>query len=305
MDLCIPEVVTVSHKCTYGGCYPEDQKVQKILDWLHCTSLTEVCGFLGVCGFVRIWVKDFAKHARLLVVLTKKDMEFMWGPEQEKAMADLKQAIIMAPCLWLIDYCCDRMVILAVDSSCIVTGFIILQLGANGRWYPSCFGSITWNDQKSCYSQAKIEIYSLWCSLQAYQLYIIGIRNLRVEINASYIKGMLNNLDIQPGTAMNRWIVRIKFFFFFFHFELIHVPRSSHTGPDGLSVCAPSPDPIVDDNTDEWLDRTMGFAVVLMNTTTPWTSWLGLPHQPDDQVFLPWVVCGMGFDLFSLSPSRR
>jgi len=32
MDLCIPEVVTISHKCTYGGHYPEYQKVQKILD---------------------------------------------------------------------------------------------------------------------------------------------------------------------------------------------------------------------------------------------------------------------------------
>src|SRR5882724_3432605 len=55
MDLCIPEVVTVSHKCTYKGHYPEDQKVQKILDWPACTSLTEVCGFLDVCGIVRIW----------------------------------------------------------------------------------------------------------------------------------------------------------------------------------------------------------------------------------------------------------
>ena len=77
MDLCIPEVVAVSHKCTYGGHYPEDQKVQKILDWLDCTSLTEIHGFLGVCGIVRIWVKDFSKCARPLVVLMKKDEEFM------------------------------------------------------------------------------------------------------------------------------------------------------------------------------------------------------------------------------------
>src|SRR5882724_5881151 len=47
MDLCVPEVVTVGHKCTYEGRYPEDQQVQKILDWPACTSLTEVCGFLG------------------------------------------------------------------------------------------------------------------------------------------------------------------------------------------------------------------------------------------------------------------
>src|SRR5882724_9559381 len=37
MDLCIPDVVAVSHKCTYKGRYPEDQKFQKILDWLACT----------------------------------------------------------------------------------------------------------------------------------------------------------------------------------------------------------------------------------------------------------------------------
>jgi len=99
MDLCIPEVVAISHKCTYRGCYPEDQKVQNILDWLDCTSLTEVHGFLGVCIVVRIWVKDFAKHARPLVILMQKDVEFVWGPEQDKAMEDLKQGIIMAPCL--------------------------------------------------------------------------------------------------------------------------------------------------------------------------------------------------------------
>jgi len=102
-----------------------------------------------------------------------------------------------------------------------------------------------------------------------------------VEIYASYIKGMLNNLDIQSGVAMNGWIVGIKPF----HFELIHVLGTLHTGPDSLSHQAPSPnDPVVDDNTDDWLDRTMGFAVILMNSTIPWIGWLGIPHHTDDQV---------------------
>jgi len=203
-------------------------------------------------------------------------------------MEDLKQAIIMALCLQPIDYHCDRMVILAIDSSCIATGFILLQLGSDGKQYPSRFGSITWNDRELHYSQAKIEIYGLWCALQAYRLYIIGIRNLRVEIDMSYIKGMLNNLDIQPGAAMNRWIVGIKLF----QFELIHVPGILHTGPDGLSCRAPSPnDPVVDDDTDDWLDRTMGFAVILMNSTVLWTGRLGLSHHPDDQLtYLGWFT---------------
>ena len=77
-------------------------------------------------------------------------------------MEDLKLAVVSAPCLWPIDYHCDQWVILAVDSSCIATGFILLQLGANGKRYPSHFGSITWNKCESCYLQAKIEIYGLW-----------------------------------------------------------------------------------------------------------------------------------------------
>src|SRR5882724_4297288 len=144
MDVCIPEVVAVGHRCTYEGHYPEDQKVQKILDWPDCNTLTEVHGFLGVCGIIQIWVKDFSKRARPLVILTKKEMDFVWGPEQRASMQDLKLAIITAPCLRLIDYHSDQWVILAVDSSCIVTGFILLQLRADNKHYPSCFGSITW-----------------------------------------------------------------------------------------------------------------------------------------------------------------
>jgi len=33
MDICVPEVVAVGHHCTYEGHYPEDHKVQKIIDW--------------------------------------------------------------------------------------------------------------------------------------------------------------------------------------------------------------------------------------------------------------------------------
>src|SRR5882724_7461075 len=81
---------------------------------------------------------------------------------------------------------------------------------------------------------------------------------------------MLNNLDIQPGATVNRWIVGIKLF----QFELVHVPGRLHTGLDGLSHHATSPnDPIdEDEDADEWLDRTMSFAIVLMNSWPSWSS---------------------------------
>ena len=70
---------------------------------------------------------------------------------------------------------------------------------------------------------SKIEIYGLLCALQAYWLYIIDVKNLQVEVDTSYIKGMLNNPDIKPGAVVNRWIVSIKLF----QFKLVHVPGHS------------------------------------------------------------------------------
>jgi len=70
------------------------------MDWPDCNTLTEVQGFLGICGIIRIWVKDFPKHAKHLVHLTKKDVDLVWGPDQKVSMEELKQVIVTAPCPW-------------------------------------------------------------------------------------------------------------------------------------------------------------------------------------------------------------
>ncbi|KNZ82365.1 hypothetical protein J132_00180 [Termitomyces sp. J132] len=60
-------------------------------------------------------------------------------------------------------------------------------------------------------------------------MYLIGIRNLIIEVDAHYIKGMLQNPDIQPSASMNYWIMAILMF----HFKLVHVKGTFHS-PDGL-----------------------------------------------------------------------
>jgi hypothetical protein len=47
-------------------------------------------------------------------------------------------------------------------------------------------------EHKSWYSQAKLELYDLFCTLCAYHIYIIRVKNLIVEVDAKYLKGMLN-----------------------------------------------------------------------------------------------------------------
>jgi len=72
----------VGHKCTSEGRILHDKKVQKIHDWPQCQNITQVCGFLGVCGVLRIFIKGFASIAQPLVNLTRKGVSFTWDEPQ-------------------------------------------------------------------------------------------------------------------------------------------------------------------------------------------------------------------------------
>ena len=116
---------------------------------------------------LHIFIKDFSRIARPLVRLTRRDEPFVFGPEQQESMQRLKDAVINSPALRRIDYESGREIVLAVDTSNVAIGFILMQLGDDGRRYPARFGSITLNDVESRYSQAKLELYRLFRALRA------------------------------------------------------------------------------------------------------------------------------------------
>ena len=88
-------------------------------------------------------------------------------------------------------------------------GYILMQEGEDGQRYPSWFGSITWNEREQNYSQAKAELYGLMRALRVTRIHIIGVQKLFVEMDAKFVKGMINNPDVQPNTTINRWIAAI------------------------------------------------------------------------------------------------
>jgi hypothetical protein len=229
--LCVPEIFVLGHRCTPEGRLPNESRVSAIRKWGPCQTLSEVRAFLGTVGVIQIFIKNFSLRAHPLIKLTRKDEPFIFGPEQIKAQEDLKAALLKSPALHSIDYTSSTPIILAIDTSYIAVSFHLCQCDVTtpSRRYYNRFCSITLNDRESKYSQPKIEIYSLYV-LRALRLYLIGVRNLVVEVDARYIKGMLSNPDISPSASINWWIVAILTF----HFDLVHVPGTHH-GPDGLS----------------------------------------------------------------------
>ena len=59
----------------------------------------QVCTFLGLVGYYRKFIKDFAKIAKPLTVLTRMDVKFEWKETHHCAFMKLKDAIIQAPIL--------------------------------------------------------------------------------------------------------------------------------------------------------------------------------------------------------------
>lgn len=263
-QVCRPEVVIVGQKCTPEGRLPEDSKVSKILEWPTLKTVRDVRGFLGLCGTVRIWIKDYSAIARPLTELVRANTEFIWDDRRQEAFDRLKQLVSSAPALRPINYESTNPVILSVDSSKIAVGFILSQIDDNGKRRPARYGSLPMNEREANYSQPKLELYGLFRALRHYRNFIIGVNTLNVEVDAKYIKGMLNDPDLQPNATINRWIQGILLF----DFKLIHVPASRFKGPDGLSRREPNPEDF-EEESDEWLDNISLFSNVSEPSPTP------------------------------------
>nr|GFB61624.1 putative mitochondrial protein [Tanacetum cinerariifolium] len=74
-----------------------------MLDWPQPTSVSALRGFLGLIGYYRRFVKDYAKLAGPLTNLLKKD-SFTWTEDAFSAFVILKQAMTTLPVLALLNF---------------------------------------------------------------------------------------------------------------------------------------------------------------------------------------------------------
>ena len=81
-------------------------------------------------------------------------------------------------------------------------------------------------------------------------------------MDAKYVKGRINNPNLQLNATINCWITSILLFYF----DLHHISTDKHTNPDGLSCWPPLDDdpPDMDDFEDS-LDNSYSFCVTLLN----------------------------------------
>jgi hypothetical protein len=124
-----PSIKIIGFVCTEEERFPEAKKVEKIVLWPACTSVTEVRAILGVATYYRIWIQNFALVAAPLFRLERKGINFDLGEGQTTAMDTIKQGLTTAPVLRTPRYGPNAgMLILAIDAGGEGWGAVLIQL---------------------------------------------------------------------------------------------------------------------------------------------------------------------------------
>ena len=81
------------------GVAPDPEKIEAVATWPTPKSVTEVRAFVALAGYYRRHIRGFSEIARPLHELTRKNVAFYWGTEQEEAFRELKRCLTTAPVL--------------------------------------------------------------------------------------------------------------------------------------------------------------------------------------------------------------
>ena len=76
------------------GVTTDPDKVKVIKNLPAPTSVKQVRSFIGACSYYRSLVPDFSKTAEDLIKLTRNNVKFHWGPDQEIAFNKLKDLLV-------------------------------------------------------------------------------------------------------------------------------------------------------------------------------------------------------------------
>ena len=127
----------------------EKEKVQGVVEWPVPKSVKDVQKFLGLANYYRWFVKNFAKIARPLHEMTRKEIKWSWGEKQQKAFEKLKEKFTTEPVLVMPDL--NREMRVEADASDFATEGVFLMKCEDERWRPVTYISKSLNKAERNY----------------------------------------------------------------------------------------------------------------------------------------------------------
>ena len=124
------EVEYLGHIVGSDGVKPDPAKIKAIKEWKQPENLKELRSFLGLAGYYRRFIQDFAKIATPLTNLTRKKTPYKWTSSEDAAFKELKAKLTEAPVLKTADP--DQEYIVTCDGSDTAVGAVLTQVYESG-----------------------------------------------------------------------------------------------------------------------------------------------------------------------------
>src|SRR5438270_2478035 len=97
------EVKFLGHIVSEKGISVDPSKIESVTEWEKPKTVFDVRSFLGLAGYYRRFVQDFAKLAGPLTALTKKGTKFEWTEKCQQSFEELKRRLTTAPILIILE----------------------------------------------------------------------------------------------------------------------------------------------------------------------------------------------------------
>ena len=166
------EVECLGHRVGTKGLVPGESKVEAVLKAEVPTTKKQVRSFLGLVGFFRRFIPQFARVAEPLTNLTKKNQPNKiteWTPELDRSFEELKSALTKEPILKLPDL--NRKFILQTDASDKAIGAILMQ-DHEGEKYPVAYASKKLLPRERNYSVIERECLAIVWGIEKFSRYL-------------------------------------------------------------------------------------------------------------------------------------
>lgn len=119
---------------------PEESKLVAVKEYPQPKSKTDIRAFLGLVGYYRKFIPQFASWAAPLTDMMKKQVKnFEWTDDADKAFQYLKTSLCTAPVLRTPDL--EREMILQMDVSNRGVGAVLSQIHNDGEEHPIVYVS--------------------------------------------------------------------------------------------------------------------------------------------------------------------
>ena len=223
------EITFLGHVVSKLGIKPDNSNIEKISNWPRPANVASVRSWLGLTGFYRKFIKDYAKISQPLLNLIKKDSVFNWTDECECAFQYLRQALIHPPILSYPDF--DKAFVLYVDASSYAVGSVLSQTDNDNVEKVIAYASHSLTQSERKWSTYDRELYAIVWAIRHFKHYLQNCQ-FRIVSDHKPLVGLRKiPIDNDPTCRRARWALEIDVMDWVVEYK----KGCNHTNADAMS----------------------------------------------------------------------